>query len=324
MALEGLIIKELEEAGRAKGLTVKELVQRIMKKKLWDWKNEKLGYMSVFSVCSNKSDVFVKVAPATYSLQSLQEGGQGLTLKSAVITVLEAAGQKGLTIKEMVQRIKKKFSWDWKDDKTGYNSVAAACCEASYRGVFVRVAPGAYALWSLQDDDFDPNEKPKTLKETIINVLQDAGPEGLHVKELVQRIKKKFSWDWKDDKAGYNSVAAACCEASNRGVFVRVASGTYALKSQRPQGGRGRGRGTGTKRSNQRKHRSMLPKPGRPRKMRRVEECIIKPYKHVLEVAEDGRIVLFSDEYLKYLKCVNQHLTHDGMGRYERGVLTTV
>ena len=151
------------------------------------------------------------------------------TLKEAIILVLQEAGPGGLTLREIVQRIKKKKWWDWKDDEAGYHSVSGMCSNPKYRDVFVSVAPGTWALLSLQDDDFDPNEKPKTLKEAIIRVLQEAGPGGLTVKEIVQRIKKKKWWDWKNDKQGYVSVLEACRAPSNGDVVVRVAPGVYAL-----------------------------------------------------------------------------------------------
>merc|ERR1712176_1516751 len=81
------------------------------------------------------------------------------TLKEAIIRVLQEAGPGGLTVKQMVQRIKKKKWWDWKNDEAGYNSVSAMCGEPSCREIFVRVAPGTWALWALQDDGFTPYEK---------------------------------------------------------------------------------------------------------------------------------------------------------------------
>ena len=151
------------------------------------------------------------------------------TLKEAIILVLQEAGPGGLTVKEIVQRIKKKKWWDWKNDKQGSSSVSDACRVPSNGDIFVRVAPGTYALWALQDDDFDPNEKPMSLKEAIILVLQEAGPEGLTVREIVERIKEDELWDWENEQSGPGSVSDACCEPSNGDIFVRVAPGTYAL-----------------------------------------------------------------------------------------------
>merc|ERR1712176_527460 len=114
-----------------------------------------------------------------------------ITLKEAIIRVLQEAGPGGLTVKELVQRIKKRKWWDWKNDEAGYWSVSKTCRESSNGDTFVHVAPGTYALWALRDDNFTPYEKPKiTLKEAIILVLQEAGPGGLAVKEIAQRIKK--------------------------------------------------------------------------------------------------------------------------------------
>ena len=154
------------------------------------------------------------------------------TLKECIILVLQEAGPGGLTVRQMVQRIKEKQWWDWKDDKAGYDSVSEACRAPRNRDVFVHVAPGVYALWALQDDGFTPYvkpAKPMELKEAIILVLQEAGPGGLTVKELVQRIKKKFSWDWKSDKQGYESVTVACRKHPD--VFIKHSPGVYALRS---------------------------------------------------------------------------------------------
>ena len=77
--------------------------------------------------------------------------------------------------------------------------------------------------------------KPKiTLKEAIIRVLQEAGPGGLTVKEIVQRIKKKKWWDWKNDKAGSTSVSNTCLAAPD--TFVKHSHGVYALKSLQGRG----------------------------------------------------------------------------------------
>ena len=162
------------------------------------------------------------------------------TLKETIINVLQDAGPGGLTLKELVQRIKKNKWWDWENDKSGYYSVASVCRCHTYRDIFAHVASGTWALWDLQDDDFTPYVKPvkpMTLKECIINVLQDAGQGGLTLKEMVQRIKKKFSWDWKNDRQCYYSVSERCYRCGD--VFVKHSPGVYALRSL--QGGEGEG-----------------------------------------------------------------------------------
>merc|ERR1712176_1392188 len=159
------------------------------------------------------------------------------TLKEAIIRVLQEAGPGGLTLKQMVQRIQKRKWWDWESDKAGYHSVSSICNYPSYRDIFVHVAPGTWALWALQDDDFTPYVKPMTLKEAIILVLQDAGPEGLKVKEIWQRIKEEDLWERENEKTGPQSVSQTCRKHPD--VFIKHSHGVYALKSL--QGGEGEG-----------------------------------------------------------------------------------
>ena len=171
--------------------------------------------------CGERSADRQKVAKGTFEKPK--------TLKEAIILVLEEAGPEGLKVKELVQRIKKKKWWDWKDDEAGSNSVSSACCDRRDRDVFVRVAPGTYALRELQDDDFTPHEKPKSLKEAIILVLEEAGPGGLHMKELVQRLKEEELWDWENEKSGSDSVSKTCRLWPD--VFIKHSLGVYALRS---------------------------------------------------------------------------------------------
>ena len=46
--------------------------------------------------------------------------------------------------------------------------------------------------------------------------------------EIVQKIKKKKWWDWKNDKSGYHSVSNTCCKHPD--VFVKYSLGVYALR----------------------------------------------------------------------------------------------
>ena len=66
----------LEEAG-AKGLPVKEIVQLIKERKLWDWKDVKRPVESVRRTCDINLGIFAKIAPGTYVLQSLQGESDG-------------------------------------------------------------------------------------------------------------------------------------------------------------------------------------------------------------------------------------------------------
>jgi chromosome segregation and condensation protein ScpB len=230
MTLTEVIISILEEAG-AEGLTVKEIVQLIKERKLWEWKKGN-GYNSVYTICGDSFDTILRVAPGTYALEELQDGTRTyvkpLTLKEVINSLLEEAGAKGLTLKEMVQLIKERGLWDLKEGRKGYEAVRDACCNSRDRSLFVRVAPGTYVLQSFYDQH-KAYEQPVTLKEAIIELLEEAGADGLTVKEMVDMLEDRGMWDWKDVKRPSESVRKRCSESA--GIFIKVTPGTYALQS---------------------------------------------------------------------------------------------
>jgi hypothetical protein len=212
-------------------------------------------------------------------------------LRDAIVTVLEEAGAKGLHMKEIAELIKERKLRDWKDVKEPVDSIRNSC--HSNPGTFTKVARGTYALHTTY-------AKPTmSLREAIVTVLEEAGAKGLHTKEIAELIKERKLRDWKGVKRPIESVRPACI--NNPGIFVRVARGTYALRS-------GVNGTNGTRKASKSKGRSPrpLPKPGRPRKWKKVDDCIInvKPYKHAIQVTEEGRIVLFSKEYQESLQCI--------------------
>ena len=320
-SLKEAIILVLQEAGPG-GLTLKEIVQRIKKKKWWDLENGRAGYVSVKGICGSPRyrDIFVHVAPGTYALWTLQDDDftpyvkpvKPMEVKKAIILVLQEAGPGGLTVRQIVQRMEEKFSWDWKNDEAGYHSVSATCCEPRHRDIFVRVAAGTFSLWSLQDDDFTPYVKPMELKEAIILVLQEAGPGGLTVKQMVQRIKKKRWWDWKNKNSGPQSVSNTCRKHSD--IFVMHSPGVYALKSlQRGEGEEAEGSAkalifffrnaertaSGAKRVREGADGSAdeLNQITAKKKKKKKKQVLEEPKNDTVPV-EDRRLVLYSPEYM--------------------------
>ena len=70
--------------------------------------------------------------------------------------------------------------------------------------------------------------KPHSIKASIFQVLEEAGPEGLQVSQIVQVTQERGMKDWRRLLTPKCTVSASC---STDSVFVRVAPGTFALRA---------------------------------------------------------------------------------------------
>ncbi len=70
--------------------------------------------------------------------------------------------------------------------------------------------------------------KPHSIKACIFQVLEEAGPAGLQVAQIVDITQERGMKDWRGVLTPKCTVSASC---STDSVFVRVAPGTFALRA---------------------------------------------------------------------------------------------
>ena len=70
--------------------------------------------------------------------------------------------------------------------------------------------------------------KPHSIKASIFQVLEEAGPAGLQVSQIVEITQERGMKDWRGVLTPKCTVSASC---STDPVFVRVAPGTFALRA---------------------------------------------------------------------------------------------
>ena len=70
--------------------------------------------------------------------------------------------------------------------------------------------------------------KPHSIKASIFQVLEEAGPRGLQVAQIVEVTQERGMKDWRGVLTPKCTVSASCCTDP---VFVRVAPGTFALRA---------------------------------------------------------------------------------------------
>ena len=67
------------------------------------------------------------------------------------------------------------------------------------------------------------------LKQAIFAVLKDAGPDGLPVNLIIDRLAPKgFVWDAEGSRGAKSSIASTC---SHDGAFLRLSAGVFALRA---------------------------------------------------------------------------------------------
>merc|ERR1711977_554039 len=126
-----------------------------------------------------------------------------MMLKEAILTLLQEAGEEGLTCEQMVEMIKERemYHWHGKGTKDPMESVRVTCIK---HPSIVGVAPYTYALRASQEDGVKPHQ-PMTLKEAILlhcteALLQRAGQEGLTCERIFEMMKEREMDDWKDSE----------------------------------------------------------------------------------------------------------------------------
>ncbi|UPR02403.1 HARE-HTH domain-containing protein [Chloropicon primus] len=70
--------------------------------------------------------------------------------------------------------------------------------------------------------------KPHSIKASIFQVLEEAGPRGLQVAQIVEVTQERGMKDWRGVLTPKCTVSASC---STDPVFVRVAPGTFTLRA---------------------------------------------------------------------------------------------
>ena len=131
-------------------LTLDEMVDLTAERAMWNWKDVKKPKQSVYIACNNHLDI-VWVAPNTYALKPPNDRvkrDKPVTLTEAVFTLLQEAGEEGLTCEQMVAMIKEREMYDWKGVKKPKGSISSLCCN---HPSIVRVAPNTFALRALRE-----------------------------------------------------------------------------------------------------------------------------------------------------------------------------
>ena len=82
-------------------------------------------------------------------------------------------------------------------------------------------------LDALEKDKFKC--KPNTIKGMIFRLLEEAGPEGLHITHITEIMQERGMKDWNIVSFPEQNVTSCCCRDPS--IFVRVAPNTFALRS---------------------------------------------------------------------------------------------